>query len=122
MDQPMKKAATPSSWKPGQSGNPKGRPRSGLAFAERVRERIDPDLVIELALQVAADDELSPLVRLNALLPLVDRGFQKPATAITATVTPSEPAFDVSSLPVEKQRALLDLIRQTRALTTEGDG
>jgi hypothetical protein len=32
---------TPASWKPGQSGNPAGRPRSGFALAEVLREFLD---------------------------------------------------------------------------------
>ena len=55
---------TPASWKPGQSGNPHGRPKHQLAFAERVRERVDPDLVIELALRVAHDETMPAAARL----------------------------------------------------------
>jgi hypothetical protein len=33
-----KRSATPASWKPGQSGNPAGRPRSGFALAETLRD------------------------------------------------------------------------------------
>jgi hypothetical protein len=38
-----KKAATPGSWKPGVSGNPHGRPRSGFALAEIWRDYLDED-------------------------------------------------------------------------------
>lgn len=33
-------------WKPGQSGNPKGRPRAGLALAEAIRARGDEVITI----------------------------------------------------------------------------
>ncbi len=89
-------------FKPGESGNPRGRPRTGLAFAERVRERVDPDLVIDLALRVASDEEMPPAERLAALLPLIDRGFVKPPTTIAArvesTTSGTRPEFASMSL------------------------
>lgn len=42
-----KRPATPGSWKPGVSGNPKGRPKSGLALADMIRERLDPETMRE---------------------------------------------------------------------------
>ena len=81
------KGPTPSSWRPGQSGNPRGRPRAGLAFAERVRERIDPDLVIDLALEVAEDKTLPAVQRLRELLPLVHAGYLKPPSDARLEVT-----------------------------------
>lgn len=112
----------PHAWKPGQSGNPRGRPRSGLAFAERVRERIDPDLVIDLALRVAEDEELSPTERLATLWPLIDRGFIKPPQTLAATLTSHDyESFDVNALRLDEQRTLLDLIRRTRAALPDGE-
>lgn len=117
-DQPARdaspKPATAGSWKPGQSGNPKGRPRSGLAFAERVRERIDPDLIIDLAVRVAADETLSPKTRLEALWPLIDRGFIKPPTTIAAQVQTTTTTRDWSAVPLEERRALLAQLRGVR--------
>jgi hypothetical protein len=96
---------------PGNRGNPKGRPRSGLAFAERVRERIDPDLIIDLAVRVAADETLSPKVRLEALWPLIDRGFIKPPTTIAAQVETTTSSRDWQAIPLDERRALLERIR-----------
>lgn len=101
-------------WLPGVSGNPKGRPRSGLAFAERVRERVDPDLIIDLAMQVAADETLSPSTRLAALWPLIDRGFIKPPTTIAAQVQTTTTTRDWSVVPLEERRALLEQLRGAR--------
>ena len=36
-----KRKATPASWKPGQSGNPNGRPPAGWSWAEMLREMGD---------------------------------------------------------------------------------
>ena len=79
------KGPTPTSWKPGQSGNPAGRPKRLEAFADRVRERVEPNLVIELAMAVAEDKSMPAAQRLAALWPLVDRGWAKPPTNIAAT-------------------------------------
>lgn len=100
----------PHRWQKGMpSPNPKGRPRSGLAFAERVRERIDPDMIIDLAVRVAEDETLSAKARLEALWPLIDRGFIKPPTTIAAQVhTTSSPTRDWSAVPLETCEALLD--------------
>ncbi len=104
-------------FKPGQSGNARGRPRTGLAFAERVRERIDPDLVIDLALRVASDETIAPAERLAALLPLIDRGFIKPPTTVAAHVTTQASALpaafrdmddDELRLEIAKRQALLE--------------
>lgn len=97
--------------KGGPSLNPKGRPRSGLAFAERVRERIDPDMIIDLAVRVAADETLSPERRLEALWPLIDRGFIKPPTTIAAQVQTVTSSRDWSQVPLEERRALLSQLR-----------
>lgn len=109
--QGAKKAPTPASWKPGQSGNPKGRPRTGLAFAERIRERVSPDVVIDLAMAVAADETLTAERRLAALLPLVDRGYTKPPTDQNLHLSQANEAseYDYSKLTVEQLRLRVEL-------------
>src|SRR3954468_3974752 len=90
-------------WTAGKSGNPRGRPRSGLAFAERVRERVDPDVVIDLAMRVTEDEDLTPSERLAALWPLSDRGFVKPPQTLAASLTAhADASFDVSALPLDE--------------------
>jgi hypothetical protein len=112
--------------KGGASPNPKGRPRSGLAFAERVRERVDPDLVIDLAMRVAADEEMPVSERLAALLPLIDRGFLRPpqtfAGKLETSTTNDAPAITerIESMTLEEKRAALAHIRAARALVTAG--
>ncbi|MCX5747510.1 MAG: hypothetical protein NT062_34025 [Proteobacteria bacterium] len=116
------KLATPASWKPGVSGNPNGRPRTGLAFAERVRERVDPDLVINLAMRVADDESMPADARLSALWPLIDRGFVKPPTASTIDLTTTRtPERDWTSVSVDERRALLERIRSVPTIGTTTD-
>lgn len=102
------KGPTSTSWKPGQSGNPHGRPKHLLAFSERVRERVDPDLVIELALRTAEDESLTPAERLAALLPLVDRGWVKPPNTVAVALEQrtTAGAIDWSAVPTDELRQL----------------
>lgn len=75
-----KRAATPSSWKPGQSGNPKGREPDA-----KVRELKEAALSkCPKALRVVEDalDDPNPDVRLKAASILFDRGIGRPSQAI----------------------------------------
>lgn len=106
---------TPSSWKPGQSGNPRGRPRAGLAFAERIRERLDPDLVIELALRLASDESVPLERRLASLMPLMAAGYLRPPSDATLTIAQVTSGAQIAArLPDDVLRALLDAHQQAR--------
>jgi len=107
---------TAGSWRKGVSGNPAGRPRSPSAFAERVRERVDPDLVIELALRVATDESLAPAERLRELWPLVQQGWTKPPAGLAVHVDASVARRDWSALSDADMRELLARIRSVPLL------
>jgi hypothetical protein len=77
-EQHQGKAPTPASWRPGQSGNPKGRPRKGSALTDAIRAKVDPTELIEIALKLARDGEAES-TRLQALAWLRDSGYLKPA-------------------------------------------
>ncbi len=114
---------TPGSFTAGDPRiNRNGRPRSGLAFAERVRERIDPDMMIDLAMRVAEDTGMTPAERLAALWPLIDRGFIKPPAQLEAHVTGNAtPSYDLSKLPLDERRALLEKLRALRTTSPDED-
>ncbi len=107
-------------WVPGgPSPNPRGRPRVGHALAERIRERLDPDAVIELALEVAADVTLPAERRLAALYGLADRGFTKPAVDTNISVnTSTTPQRDWSAVPLAERRELLARLQNVPTLDT----
>lgn len=67
------------SWKPGQSGNPGGRPKG---IAAKAREHTDKAL--EVLVEGMADED--PRVRVSAAKEVLDRGWGKPLT-MTADVT-----------------------------------
>ncbi len=83
---------------------------------------MSPDVIIDLALQLAADEDVSVERRLAALLPFLQLGYLRPPTTLAATVTATvDPTFDVTTLALGEQRKLLELIRRARAALPEGD-
>ena len=77
-------------FKPGQSGNPGGRPKG---IAAKAREHADKALDV----LVGALDEEDAKVRITAARELLDRGYGKPVT-MTADVTNKLEEFDDASL------------------------
>ena len=65
---------------PGSTANPRGRPPRGFSFAEAVRERVDPEVLITRALEIldGADKKLA----LQAAKFLADRGWGKPIETV----------------------------------------
>jgi hypothetical protein len=107
-----KRRGNPNWVKGGPSPNPLGRPRTGLAFAERGRERIDPDKVLELAVRVLEDETLPPRERLAIVMPVVDRIYVKPPTSTQLEVTNGNAApHSFGHLSLERQRELLAELR-----------
>ena len=62
----------PAQWKPGQSGNPKGRPKAELDIAALARSHAPEAMA---ALVLALDD---PKTRVPAATAILDRGFGRP--------------------------------------------
>ena len=53
----QKRKAPKTAWKPGQSGNPKGRKPKGFAISERIRARVkdkDWEAIIDKAIEMAS--------------------------------------------------------------------
>jgi hypothetical protein len=105
-------------WLPGSVPNPKGRPKTGLALAERIRARVDVDQMIDHVLAIAMGKPLgnevlgesssgwAPVVdaktRLAAWNFLADRGFMKPATSLEVSGSNApQRMVDFGRLPAE---------------------
>lgn len=111
----------PHRWKPGQSGNPKGRPRRGHALSEAVRAGADPAELVTIALDLAraADSEAT---RIAALTWLRDSGYQRPAERHEiAAVAADDDDLDLSALTVDQLRELADLERRRDAILAAAD-
>lgn len=114
------KGPTPGSFKPGQSGNLNGRPRAGLAAAEKVRELVDPAEWIAFELETARDTKMAHERRSAAWHALIDRGFIKPPAGLDLAVSQgSEPQRDLSKLTTEQLTTMLDTLRGLPAVDAE---
>ena len=91
----------------------RGRPRSGLALAERIRRRVDLDEIVDIAMDIArgraipaerdgvkTGDWIIPKTsdRVTALNWLAERGFVKPPTTIALEQSDAKPPIDFSRL------------------------
>lgn len=105
-------------WKPGQSGNPGGRPRSGNSLAEVIRRNVDPQKLVE-ELERIANTSPSDQTRLRAIELLMARGWKAPAQVVE--VGPSDPFEDLTNVELsERKREILARIEARKQLT-EGE-
>jgi hypothetical protein len=103
-------------WPKGVSGNPRGRKPSALSLAERIRERVDPDEMIDIWMEIArgktvtvGNDEdgnvtiIVPRVsdRIAALNALAERGWMKPPTSMQVEAVQASP-IDFARLSEEQ--------------------
>ena len=88
-------------FKPGQSGNPGGRPRVLRDVQELAREK-SPE-AIETLSNIMHDTKAPPAARVAAANALLDRGYGKPTQPISQTLTKVDP----SSLSDEELAAIV---------------
>ena len=81
--------ATAASWKPGQSGNPHGRPPAPVDIAALAR--VHGPRCIEVAVELL--DSPDDRIRLGAVVALLDRGYGRPATVIATPDGNSAPTL-----------------------------
>lgn len=110
-----RKPPTPGSWKPGASGNPKGRPRRGDALAEAIRSKCDPEELASIAMTIAREGA-SEGVRIQAMQFLADRGYVRPEQRHELVVGTMEDEPDLSHLTVDQLRQLTELEDQRAAI------
>lgn len=86
-----KKPPSPGGWKPGQSGNPAGRPKGSINAATRLRKMIDVEALIRRLAESAAkgNTRAAELLLDRALPPLraVAEPVHMPGLANAATLT-----------------------------------
>jgi Family of unknown function (DUF5681) len=112
--QARRKPPTPASWKPGQSGNPKGRPRKGNALTEAIREAADPEELAAIALRLAREGESETTV-LQALCWLRDSGYTRPADRLEV----GPPGTLADDDPIDYDALSLEQIEELEALESE---
>ena len=78
-------ARSSTSFQPGTSGNPGGRPKGLSDVIALAREHTE--LAITTLVDIAKQTKAAPAARVAAASALLDRGWGKPAQAIQATTT-----------------------------------
>lgn len=99
-------------FKKGQSGNPKGRPKhvmsDGRSVAEAARDY--GEKALKALSDVMEDAKAPPSARVSAASALLDRGFGKPTQPISgdddAPPIQNDHKVDISNLPLEVQRMI----------------
>jgi hypothetical protein len=95
-------------FKPGQSGNPGGRPKS---LANRVRELVgdDGEQLARFMLDILNDEAVPRKERIDAATWLADRGWGRPTTTIaTEAAEPVSTTVIVESIASQAPRAQLE--------------
>ncbi len=107
-------------WKKGQSGNPRGRPPTGLAMAEYIRAKVRPRELVDKLLDIIRNskDEGN---RIKAANTLMERGWVKPPQQYELEMLLRQPPppmpFDFNLLTREQRRALRDLLKIAKGET-----
>lgn len=74
----------PYQWKPGQSGNPNGRPAIVRELRDLAREKTS--VAMETLIEVCSDKGAPPAARVAAAAHILDRGYGKPTQHVSQTV------------------------------------
>jgi hypothetical protein len=136
MEQASGKKREPNAgtWRPGQSGNPRGRPRRADALAIAIRDQVPPEDLIATARAIKDDESAPASVRLQAAQFLAERGYARPAERHEVVMGTSEADEDMTMLTLEElaivemhERERLTVIaaarsRELRALPSGEDG
>ncbi|MGE0551293.1 MAG: hypothetical protein AB7O24_13360 [Kofleriaceae bacterium] len=115
------RTATPGSWRPGVSGNPRGRPPKGSALTDAIRAKVDPSELVTIALDLARNGEAES-TRLQALAWLRDSGYTRPAerTEIALGQASSEVDDALAEQLTDAQLDALDRLDEQRAAILAG--
>jgi len=109
-------------FRPGQSGNPKGRPPGGTSLAERIRAKCgdNGDAYVDILHDIAINEDEPTRFRIDAVKILLDRGFGKPPQEINITSGVASMSDDeLDALPQATRDKLLALSEEADRVLAE---
>lgn len=107
-----KPPVSPVQWKPGQSGNPGGRPKQVAEVVELARQQ-SPMAVRRLA-QIAMGKKTPAVAAVMACNSILDRAWGKPIQPnIHAISTPTTKPIDLDALTDDQRETLADILLLT---------
>ena len=114
-------------FQPGQSGNPGGRPKLGVALADKVRKATkDGNAIVKLLVEIAEGGlEAKISDRLAAAEMLLSRGWGKAVTQmeVTADVQVQHSLSDFNTAELRELVAMRrELVEEDSPLVIEGEG
>ena len=114
-------------FQPGQSGNPGGRPKLGVALADKVRKATkDGNAIVKLLVEIAEGGlEAKISDRLAAAEMLLSRGWGKAVTQmeVTADVQVQHSLSDFNTAELRELVAMRrELVEEESPLVIEGEG
>src|SRR5579884_4019901 len=100
--QERRRTASSSAWKPGQSGNPRGRPTVAAEIRDLARNHAR-EAIERLVALVQSDN---PQVALRAAEALLDRGYGRPMQAIQVNGNDKRPMQSIEVVFVEPPKRI----------------
>ena len=101
-------------FRPGQSGNPGGRPAVSAEIRVLARERT-PE-AINILTEIMRDPKAPPAARVAACRELLDRGYGRPESSLNAKIETHSEQLDFSLLSPEERAAVTEFLDQVRPI------
>ncbi len=118
---PLDDASIPHRWKPGESGNPKGRPPENFAVKKIARE--NSKAAIRVLIRIMKDESQKAVSRIAAANAVLDRGYGKVAQEVRVQGTGKDGEIEVrhmtQALSTDELRVMRDMLGKVGAVVAD---